>query len=184
MNETEIAVGGTLCLGDVLRFSYFYMLRRTWWFVGLVAAIFLVVLLMMATVVVIGGEYEPVLRNSIPILLVLLLWMFAFGVCPYLGARRQMKTSASMREPIVYVFLREGFRSTGGYSKGEVSWGAVWRVLESKSAFYLCYSAGNATLLPKRFFCDVEEQQRWRKLVEAGISPKRIVAPGFVGRWL
>jgi len=182
LSDKVYELRGTLTLSDLVRFQYFNFLRRTWWFVIVVMLILLAGVILAAVLAFVFHDYKTASTNGIPILLVFLFWCAALTVLPYAGARKQLRTNASIREPFVYTFSPEGIHFRNAFISGETSWNAFWRICETKSLFCLYPGAGAAWVLPKRFFKDDAEQNGWRRLVEEKIAPKKIMRPGFVGR--
>lgn len=181
-NDQVYELRGTLTLSDILRFQYFHYLRLTWWFVIAVMLILLAGVILAAVLALEFHDYKTARTNGIPILLAFLVWCAALTVLPYIGARKQLKTNASIREPFVYIFSPGGIRFNNAFISGETSWNAFWRICETKTLFCLYPGAGSAWVLPKRFFKNESEASGWRRLAEEQIAPKKIIAPGFVGR--
>jgi hypothetical protein len=172
---------GTFTLSDLVRFQYFYSLRRIWWVTIVVTLLVFAEVILAAVLVVEFHNYE-IVRYGTPIVLLFLLWLGVIAVLPYGAARKQLKTGVSIREPIIYAFSPQGIRYKSAFSSGETSWKAFWRICETRRLFCLYFSANSAWVLPKRFFKDEAEQSGWRRLVEEQIAPKKITEPGFVGR--
>lgn len=184
METNEVfELSGTFTLNDVLRFQFFHFLRRMWWLVAMFTAI-LILIVGVALVVSILFHAPEVARATLPVALILLFWLAFVGLMPYLAARRQFKTMIAFGEPVGFRFSSDGVHSVTGYSSGDTSWKAFWKICEAKTFFSLYFGAGSAWLLPKRFFSDVTEQEKWRRLVEAQIHPKTILKPGVVGKLL
>jgi hypothetical protein len=172
---------GTLTLSDLVRFQYFHFLRRTWWVVIPCLLIMLAGVILAAVLALVFNDYQTARTSGTPFVAVFLL-LCAMTICPYIGARKQLRTGVSIREPFVYSFSPQGILYHNAFSSGETSWKVFWRICETKSLFCLYSSATSAWVLPKRFFKDEAEQSGWRRLVEQQIAPKKITEPGFVGR--
>ena len=172
---------GTLTLSDLVRFQYFHFLRRTWWVVIPCLLIMLAGVTLAAVLALLFNDYQTARTSGTPFVAVFLL-LCAMTICPYIGARKQLRTGVSIREPFVYSFSPQGILYHNAFSSGETSWKVFWRICETKSLFCLYSSATSAWVLPKRFFKDEAEQSGWRRLVEQQIAPKKITEPGFVGR--
>jgi hypothetical protein len=176
-------LSGKITSNDILRFYYFQALRRTWWFWALLA-FFLVVLIVVAVVFTILSHGYEVARASLPLILACCFMLVIISICPYLAARKQFKTMIVTDQPVSFRFAPEGMHTQTGYSSGDTSWKAFWRVYEAKTFFCLYFSAGSALVIPKRFFASPSQQDQWQELVEAQIQPKKIERPGVVGKLL
>jgi hypothetical protein len=179
-DDNVFELQGTVGFGDLLRFQYFNILRRTWWFV-LPLLLFLLVVTVIATVAALMFRSTEIASKGTPFLLLLLFWSGVFAYCPYLAARRLLKTSRVFGQHGVYRFSAETIHFSSADSSGDTSWRALWVVRETKSMFLLYLNEYSAYLLPKRFFSDANEQNAWRRLVEQRILPKVISKPGFIG---
>jgi hypothetical protein len=182
-NNDVFELSGKITFNDILKFQYFHCLRRIWWFVALLTTILFVILGVAAVVSVVFRSIE-VARAALPIAGATLFWLAVVGGMPYLAARRQYSTMIALGKPVTFRFSYEGVHSVTGYSSGDVSWKAFWTIREAKTFFALHFSAGSAWILPKRFFADTSQQEKWRELVEAQIQPKKILKPGVVGKLL
>ncbi len=181
-SDTVYELGGTFALNDFVRFQYFHSLRRTWWFVIIVTLVVLVAGVLAAVLALVFHDSRTATYGS-PILLLFLMWLGTIVVLPQSAARKQLRTGASLRDPINYTFSAQGIHSKSAFSSGETSWKAFWEVCETKTLFCLYFTSSSALVLPKRFFKDEVELSGWRSLVEEQIAPKKIIEPGFVGRW-
>jgi hypothetical protein len=182
-NDNVVELSGTLTLRDLLKYQYSQCYRRTWWIVVLATLVSVAGVLLALIVLVLTSNYQLVIRNGTPFLLLLLFWT-CIVTSPYRSAQRQMKTAKRLSAPIMYRFSSQGIHSEGLHFTSELSYDALWAVRETKSLFLLYPGAGSALVVPKRFFKDAPQQNHWRTVLEQGIVPKRITKGGFLGRWL
>jgi hypothetical protein len=182
-DHSLVELSGTLAFRDLLRFQYFHSYRRTWWIIALMLLGTLVGVLLTVVAVLPNSDFELARRSGTWFLLLLIFWV-VIVTTPYRGAKRLMKTNASVSAPITWIFSSRGMHRTGLRFSSEISYEALWAVRETKSLYLLNLSAASALLLPKRFFRDAVQQNDWRIFVEQRISPKRITRLGLLGRWL
>ena len=167
------------------QFQYFHTLRRSWpiaVFAALVLILF-VPLLALAVTANPENDWHAVLTNATPFILLLLFWIFMMGAMPYRNARKQLAGQSYLREPVTYVFNSETISGTGAGASSTFVWNHLKRVCETKSLFILYHGSNFGVIVPKRFFQNPAEMEKWRQLVLACVAPKRIESPGIVGRW-
>ena len=181
-NET-LEFTGQYTRNDILRFQYFHTWRRIWWIVAPFVVIVLIIVVVSGVVSIVFHSIE-VARAAVPFVLITLMWLAIIGLMPYLAARRQFRTMVALGEPVEFGFSSGGVHMVTGYSSGDVSWKAFWKIREAKTFFALYFGGGTAWILPKRFFASPSQQDQWRELVEARIQPKKIEKPGVVGKLL
>lgn len=182
-SEEQIELSGVIEAPDMRRFYYFHMLRRTWWLVLAIAILMAMVLLLLVPAVLLienpGTVLGPVGRLGL--IVVLLIGLLMLG--PSIAVRSMRKSSSVFGRPMKLAFTGRGVRTQGADYAGETSWTHAWRVVETQSQFLIYLNAGSAILVPKRFFADEAEMERWRALVREGIAPKRIESPRLLARW-
>jgi hypothetical protein len=181
--EPVFEARGILTLGDLVRFQYFHILRRTWW----IAAAVVVLLTGTMTFYIITGlgaaDWGVMLRTVSPYVLLLVLWVLLVGVMPYWKARRQFQSQSYFGNPITYTFTPEtiGGQVTGG--SWQVAWKMVHQLRETRSLFLLYQASSIAVLVPKRFFRSQSEMNQWRQLTRMCLASEQIEAPGVIARW-
>ena len=171
---------GTVGFRELLRFQYFHILRRTWWFI-LPLLLFLLVITVISAASALIFRSMDIASKGTPFLLLLLFWGGLFCYCPYLGAKRLVKTSSLFGRQGVYRFSLENIHFAGTDTSSDTSWTAIWAVRETKTMFLLYFNEYSAYILSKSFFSGAAEQNAWRQLIEQRISPKTISPPGFIG---
>jgi hypothetical protein len=186
-SESAIEMRGGLSLPDALHFYYFQTLRRIWWLVALVAILLTIVAPILLAVFV--NTYPPVVswdwvvsHAMLPVFLVLAL-TFLVLVMPYLAARKLIAAQTSAPKLLKVFFSSEGIRSDGDGFSSMIAWRLLKTVRETECLFLLYLSPGSAMLVPKRFFQNPDELEKWRQLVASSVDPKLIEKPSFFARW-
>lgn len=181
--ENALEVAGTLTLSELVRFQYFHAFRRSWWMVAFLCLVAGVLLLLAGFLAWFApGEGFTPSGWMVPLALVL-FWGIVI-TAPYRGAKRLMRTSATLSGPTTYAFQPDGIRHGGQSFSSEVAYAAIWLVRETKTLYLLYLSVHSALVLPKRYFKDAAQQSGWRSMIEEKISPKTIEPPGFLARRL
>lgn len=178
MEAEHIEIQSTLTPGDVVRFQYFHFLHRPL----RVASIFLLAFGLFAAIFMAFPASDASPNNWIsfwPYALVILLWI----VLPYWKAKRQFKVQPVLTEPATFTFDSGGYGTARASASSRVKWNVVLRVLETKSLMLVYHAPNMAMIIPKRSFEDQGQMSAWRTLVERQIAPKKIKAPGWIGRW-
>jgi hypothetical protein len=99
------------------------------------------------------------------------------------SAKKEFAAELFLREVLTTLFTAEGISSEGTGISSRVAWNFVRKIRETKSLFVVHYSASAGLIVPKRFFRDPEEMERWRQLVASCVDSKLIEKPHFFGRW-
>lgn len=115
-SDTVYELGGTFALNDFVRFQYFHSLRRTWWFVIVVTLVVLVAGVLAAVLALVFHDSRTATYGS-PILLLFLMWLGTIVVLPQSAARKQLRTGASLRDPINYTFSAQGIHSKSAFRR-------------------------------------------------------------------
>jgi hypothetical protein len=179
---SPVELHGTLGLAELTRFQYFHILRRSWPLV-VVVLIFIVPILASAAIANPDPNARAMLTNVTPLLLLLLFYTLSIGVMPYRNARKQLTAQSYLREPITYIFTSETISCSGTNASWSMAWNILQKLRETKSLFVLYHGLNLAVIVPKRFFQNAAEMEKWRQLVLGCVAPKRIEKPGLIGRW-
>lgn len=173
---TMLQLRGTLTLGDLIRFQYFHVLRRTW------PGLILVLLVGVALLALVLEAPNPGLVKAIPLGTLFFIWIVLLAITPYWNARRQFSRQRYLRDPISLVFSKDEVQSNGPSVSSAWKWSVIRTIYETKSQFLLYYAPNQALLLPKRFFANDAELDDWRSIVRSAMSPKNI-QESAMGRW-
>jgi hypothetical protein len=181
-SQPAFELGGTLDLGDLTRFHYFHMWRSAW----LIAIVAILGLMLFGVLALAFGDSETdwnAVKNTGPLILVLAFWLCVLAIAPRRGAGKQLAAQNYLREPVTYTFTAETISGVSPSAQWSIAWSVVKRIRETKSLFLLYHGQNIAVIVPKRFFRDSAEMERWRELVMASIHPKQIERPGLVARF-
>ncbi|MEO8100290.1 MAG: YcxB family protein [Acidobacteriota bacterium] len=178
-----IQLRGTLTLEDVTRFMYFHMLRRVWWLLVIVAVLMLFGL-SLAGLLALAGAGDVALAYGVAVLIILAFAGFRFGLLPYIHAKKLLASTNPWGGEVTRTFSPEHIESTGPAARSEFGWTRVDAVYETRSGYLIYLGPVAAVVIPKRWFVGIEQEADWRTLVERQISPKRLIAPGWLGRRL
>lgn len=86
------------------------------------------------------------------LMLVFPVFILAFPLLVYYGARKNFKTNARLKERMSYEFTNEGLRITGQSFESNLSWDGVHRLVEAKKWILVYESASLAIPIPKSAF--------------------------------
>lgn len=98
-----------------------------------------------------------------------------------IGTKRKFESSKILHETVHYTFSSAGVDNATSTSSGHVAWSNVIRSVETREDFMLFLSLQQAFLIPKRFFPNSEQIDRFRALVARHVQPapalKRLGGP-------
>jgi hypothetical protein len=175
--QAAIELNGTLTLGDLAKFHYFNVYRKSK--AGFFAAVFVVV-----GIIGLGKNVFDDGRLTFRALpfVVLLFWVFLLnGVLPYWSARRQMASQKSLAEPLCLNFTPRVIRRTSPSISSEIAWSIVREIYETRSLFLVYIAVNQAIVVPKRFFRDDAAIEGWKELAKS--QTERFVENNLVARW-
>jgi hypothetical protein len=182
--DVPVTISGTLTTRELLKFQYFTSYRSRWMavFVGAVTLFILGSLVFTIVSAMVYNVAEIAVKVALRLGFLLIAWFGLLSAAPYLCTRQMLKTQASLRGPVHYVFSDREISHRSEHGQGNFSWSVLWKVYETKSLFCLYLSSAMAVIVPKRFFESPEQQERWRRLVERRIHPKRIIRSNIIGK--
>jgi hypothetical protein len=84
----------------------------------------------------------------------------------YFVARSSLKNNSNLRGVIQYSFSEEGIRHQGTHSEGNIGWGGLNRVGETRGSFLLFHDKFQAQIIPKRSFASESDVVAFRELLK------------------
>jgi hypothetical protein len=96
-----------------------------------------------------------------------LMLVAAFTVIPTLAFRREPK----FRDDYSLTFSPEGIHFRTAYIDSQLQWSIYSRALIDAHSYILYYNSRQFTVLPKRVFQNVEQQQAFEQLLTHHVSP-------------
>ncbi|HEV8148312.1 MAG TPA: YcxB family protein [Bryobacteraceae bacterium] len=167
---------GTLTLRDVVQITYSQSMRiiiAALLFVG-VAILGIVFALLLDQ----SGTESPWWTYGF-----LLCWGLVMLAVPYVSATNQFRKQRYLREPIQFSFSETAIRLEGPNFSSQITWQVVQRVRETKSAFLIFQSARAAWILPKRFFANNDDIEKWRQFAIAHLEkPNQFRPAGWLSK--
>ena len=100
---------------------------------------------------------------------VLLSWLVT-----YLTARKAWKTNAQAKESFNCTFTDVGIHSESKTGTGDLSYDTIYKVCETKTAFYMYLSSAFAIVMPKRCFENAEDVRRVREFFVKNVDKKKL----------
>ena len=177
MDGDSIEIAGLYQVQDFLRFRIYTGLRFVWPVILLLLAISLLGLLWLI------GAAQQDRSAALELALIPLFWSALLVAPQPFAAKRQFNSQPYLKETVSFRFDAEGMHSKSAAGTGEARWPAFHHVREMGSMFVLYTAPNLGSLLPKRFFKNAEELTAFRRLVSAGIAPKKLGRPGIWSRW-
>jgi len=177
-----IEIRGKVTLSDLARCLYFQTYRRLWPLVLVMVLMELLFLAIVAAALFGNGDHGNI-QGMQPMFVVGGFWFLFLAGWPYLSARNQMRDSTLFSEAATYTFSETGILSSRPSASSEMKWTALHSIREIKSSFLLYQTRRVASVVPKRFFENDAQVAAWRELANKSISPKKVIAPGLIGRW-
>ncbi len=177
----SLEIQGQLTTGDLARFQYFHILRRSWPILAAAVAI----LILWVAVLLYDMAEEPklygILADTLPLIVLLLLWTLMVAVRPYIASLRQGKTQTYLRGTLTYQFSEEGLAVTGPNASWSLPWNTVQSIVETDNLFIVYHGPAAATIVPKRFFEDSEALDDVRTILNE-FAQEKCSEAGILGR--
>jgi hypothetical protein len=178
----DLDIQGPLTTGDLARFQYFHIFRRSW----PILAIAIVILILWVAVLIYDMASAPklygILADTLPLVALLLLWTLIIVIRPYIAALRQRKTQSYLCEPLLYRFSDNGLAVSGPSASWTVEWNSVRSVVETENLFIIYHGPTAATIVPKRFFENDEAHNDVRVLLNE-VAETKFSNAGILGRF-
>jgi hypothetical protein len=152
-------------LNVVLTATVFRKVLYIWGFVALLWLALSVLLLFRSSP---KQDWVVIMQNASPLQWVLGLPVLFVFVLPLLSARRVLKDER-VKRGVSYQFLDSGIHIETSVSKTDLSWAAIRRVTELRSAFLVFTNPNIASMLPKRCFESGQSVADIRELFRAQV---------------
>lgn len=123
-----------------------------------------------------------ILADTLPLIVLLLLWTLIIAIRPYIAALRQLRTQTYLRDPLAYRFLDGGLTVTGPSASWTLAWDAVRSIVETENLFIVYHGPTAATVVPKRFFENSEALDDVRALLDE-VAEAKFSEAGILGRF-
>lgn len=109
-------------------------------------------------------------------------FLCSYAVNFHLLPRRLYRSNPQFRETYHIHFSDDGlvFKSTG--LESSLRWGFYRKVVEAPDFYYLCYGKDNYTLIPKRAFASVEQEDTFRAIVNQHVGGGTALGGQWEGR--
>ena len=161
-----------MTLKDYQDFNFRYIRNRTIIIPILTIAV-IVVITLMDRLSVFGNDWADIFSTRLIVCYALLL---AFPLISILilryAAKKQYESNKLMRSETEIILSEAGVSETGKYVNTSVAWADLYKIEESKSAFYFYIAKGQAVILPKRIL-ENGEAAAVRTLIAEYTAPGR-----------
>jgi len=178
----DLEIQGQLTTGDLARFQYFHIFRRSWPFLAIAIAILIVWAAVLIYDMASAPKLYGILANTLPLIVLLLLWTSMVAVRPYIAALRQLRAQTYLRDPLTYRFSDEELVVTGPGASWTVAWNTTRSIVETENLFIVYHGATAATIVPKRFFENAEALDDVRVLLDE-VAETKFSKAGVLGRF-
>lgn len=118
-------------------------------------------------------DWTVIMQNGSPLQWVLGLTALIVFVIPLLTARRVLKDER-VKRGVTYQFSDSGIHVETSVSKSDLSWAAIRRVSELRSAFLVFTSPNIASMLPKRCLESAQSVADLRELFRVHVSKTKL----------
>ena len=166
--QPTIEINGALTLGELTRFHYFHLWRKSWK-LGIIS------ILLVASAAVALGNFSSTLDAFV------VVWIAVIILIPYRSARKQWKLMPYLAEPLCQTFTTQTIRRTSPSISSDVNWSVVREIYETRSFFLLYISPNQALIVSKRFFPDAVTLHAWKELAKS--QTPRFIEDNFIARW-
>ena len=157
-------------LNVVLTATVFRKVLYIW---GLVALMWLALSLLLLFRPSPDDDWAVTMQNASPLQWVLGLPVLFVFVLPLLSARRVLKDER-VKQGVSYQFSDSGIHVETSVSKADLSWAAIRRVSELRSAFLVFTSPNIASMLPKRCLHSAQSVADLRELFRAHVPKTKL----------
>ena len=157
-------------LNVVLTATVFRKILYIWGFVALLWLALSVLLLFRPTS---EQDWAVIMRNASPLKWVLGLPVLFVFVLPLLSARRVLGDER-VKRGVSYQFSDAGIHVETSVSKTDLSWAAIRRVSEFRSAFLVFTNPNIASMVPKRCFERTQGVADLRELFRAHVAKTKL----------
>lgn len=151
-DQTPISLFVKLTYWDVYRLNVVLtatVLRKVLYVWGLVALLWLALSVLLLFRPAHDQDWAVIMQNTSPLKWLLGLPVLFVFVVPLLSARRVLRDER-VKRGVSYLFSDIGIHVETSVSKADLSWAAIQRVSESRSAFLVFTSRNIASMVPKR----------------------------------
>jgi hypothetical protein len=157
-------------LNVVLTATVFRKLLYIWGFVALLWLAFSVLLLLRPAP---EQDWAVIMQNASPLEWVLSLPVLFVFVVPLLSARRVLRDER-VKQGVSYQFSDAGIHVKTSVSRTDLSWVAIRRVSESRSAFLIFTNPNIASMVPKRCIESTQVVADLRELFRARVPKTKL----------
>jgi hypothetical protein len=175
-------IQGQLTTGDLARFQYFHIFRRSWPVLALAAAILILWVAILTYDMASAPKLYGILADTLPLIVLLLLWTLLVAIRPYIAAVRQLKMQSYLQDPLTYRFSDEVLAVKGPNASWTVAWNSVRSMIETENLFIIYSDRMAATIVPKRFFENGKAEDDVRVLLSE-VARTTFGEAGILGRF-
>jgi hypothetical protein len=118
-------------------------------------------------------DWAMIIQNGFPLKWTLVLALLFVFIVPLLAARRVMRNEQVQRG-VSYQLSDAGIHLETSISKTDLSWAAIRRVIELRSAFLVFTSPNIAFMLPRRCFDSAQAATTLRELFRAQVPKSKL----------
>ncbi len=169
----KLAYWESYFLSVVLTATAFRKILYVWGFVALLTLTGYVLLLFRSPS---DQEWTVIMRNWGPLPWALGLPVLIIFVLPLLSAKQVLKDKI-IKRGVNYQFSDSGIHISTGVSTTDLSWDAILRVSEFRSAFLVFTNPRIACMLPRRCFDSTQEIVQIRELFRAHVTATKLRSP-------
>lgn len=168
----EIRKKTELSFKDYLDFNYHFMRKRTI-ITPIIAIVILTVIVSIMGIAQLGSDWMFVFSDRLIIYyLILLLIPFVSLLTLRFAAKKQYESSKLMKSETETVINETGVSQSNKFGNTSVAWEDLYKVEETKSAFYVYIAKRQAFILPKRILGS-EEDSMVKSLITKYMAPNK-----------
>jgi hypothetical protein len=175
-DQSPISLFVKLAYWDVYRLNVVLMailLRKLLYILGFVALLWLALSALLLFRPSTESDWAMIIRNGFPLKWTLVLALLFVFIVPLLAAGRVMRNERVQRG-VGYQFSDTGIHLETSVSKTDLSWAAIRRVIELRSAFLVFTSPNIAFMLPRRCFDSAQAVTDLRELFRAKVAKTKL----------
>ena len=178
----DLEIQGQLTTGDLARFQYFHIFRRSWPVLAIAVAILILWVAVLIYDMASAPKLYGILANTAPLVVLLLLWTLMVAIRPYVAALRQRKTQSYLLDPLIYRFSDDGLAVSGPSASWTVAWNDVRSIVETENLVIIYHGPTAATIVPKHLFENSEAEDDVRALLSE-VAETKFSNAGILGRF-